>query len=1542
MEWPNFDDSTRPSRHLTFRSYHDWDALPSQLSTACSQVYSEHSSDSGTSFGSRKNGSMNRDNASYRGGRGGRSRSGFSGARGGRKNSSSSSSSNGQQHPVIRQSPAPQSSVTPPAHHGQGNAHVDSPITPNKQQSSYTVNGTSISETYTPSGSAHVPSPRPRTEPSTPTRSNYMRNTPTHQHVIQQPAILNDATWAHQQELRFRLLGIPKACWTKQVYQAVSSYGTVVRIKILPGSPDNDAWVVFRAPLYKQLPYKVRVGHALARCEKHNVIVRKVPSPIDPKKQYCEFNTLLANTIDFGATDAKKSMIKMHSVRARRNVRLTLNLDRKELDIQFPQDVNDELRNYRFRLPIALLSHIYKDAGSAPGQGALIIPFESAPQFFVQKQQVEILSNDNDHTSFSTREETWLDWYTWFRETDIVESGVRAAMQERPLMNHKDMAIIDIGRWTTYRILLDNAIFTKPQYTEFASALADYGVEIKDCSDYDIKNRMASPLWKLLQEETSGTHPHLEAPTSSSGFDELFAGQIYLSFPIRYQLEACLSNGYLKEHTVTAEFLERLAKNPRRAVYLLEKVVDKQETYYDPMEIFEIRTRGSLEKKVPSYCLLQRSAIITPSTIHVASPIMETSNRITREYAAIADRFLRVKFSDEKTEGVLRSIPNGKADATFDRVRRAMKNGIVVAGRYYEFLAFGNSQFREHGAYFYAPTSTKSADDIRSSLGRFDHIKTVAKFGARLGQCFSTTRAMRVKVTIVKIPDIERNGYCFTDGVGKLSLFLAQMAAQELGLSNAFDDPPSLYQFRLGGCKGVLALDPKITGNEVHIRPSQLKFEAKFLGLEIIRSSALATPFFNRQIIVVLSDLGVPDNVLIQKQQEMVNDYEQAMTDKDTAIAKLRKHIDMNQTTLTMAGMVIDGFMKSREPFMMSLLRLWRAATIKNLKEKARIAIEDGAFVLGCVDESGTLKGHLNDPQSRSDASRQDKMQTLPEIFLQVDDTEANKRGHYKIVKGVCVLARNPSLHPGDLRVVRAVDVPALHHLKNVVVLPQTGDRDLANMCSGGDLDGDDYMVLWDKDLIPELINVAPMDFTPEKPVEKEGPITVSDISDFFVTYMQNDSLGQIAYAHLAQADVNHEGVGSGTCLELAKLHSQAVDYPKSGIPAQMSQDLRPKRWPHFMEKKHLQAHKIYRSTRVLGKLYDQVELVDFKPQWENAFDFRILDAYEVDEELLSKATDIKALYDEAFKRLMAKHGIRTEFEAWSVFVLAHNQESRDYKFAEEFGRTMGALKAQYQEICREAAEMTNAADWNRLGPFVAAMYKVTGRELEAALAECRAMKVVGGLEVPARLMDAEHMPLMSFPWLFPSELGKIATRKVHHVKSHASFPRSLPHRKKPTGHSGTDVGDVETEEGTVHYGELLKLDFGMQVAVQPAEPQHTAIETKNQKKQVYQDGTKQKNEKEESGHAQEKADQDKSKQKKENQDKSNQERAKNDSLGRLALGGTYVLGPDASKVQTQTGVGEGNISSGGEQEGRQQQDSLDVKVPSKKPSVLEMLSRFG
>lgn len=108
-------------------------------------------------------------------------------------------------------------------------------------------------------------------------------------------------------------------------------------------------------------------------------------------------------------------------------------------------------------------------------------------------------------------------------------------------------------------------------------------------------------------------------------------------------------------------------------------------------------------------------------------------------------------------------------------------------------------------------------------------------------------------------------------------------------------------------------------------------------------------------------------------------------------------------------------------------------------------------------------------------ASSKEKAKYVPQVFIQLSKGSGNKP---EVILGPILLARNPSLHPGDVRVVCGVNVPELHHLKDVVVLPQTGDRDVASMCSGGDLDGDDFLVIWDHEILPREWNAEPMDYS--------------------------------------------------------------------------------------------------------------------------------------------------------------------------------------------------------------------------------------------------------------------------------------------------------------------------------------------------------------------------------------------------------------------------------------------------------------------------------
>lgn len=301
---------------------------------------------------------------------------------------------------------------------------------------------------------------------------------------------------------------------------------------------------------------------------------------------------------------------------------------------------------------------------------------------------------------------------------------------------------------------------------------------------------------------------------------------------------------------------------------------------------------------------------------------------------------------------------------------------------------------------------------------------------------------------------------------------------------------------------------------------------AEFNGLEVIRCSQYACATLNRQTIPILSSLGVPDKSFTDILREQISNYDAAMEDPAKAGDLLGRYVDENQITLVIKDMILNGFMNSNaaEPFVHTVLHLWRFWSIKALKEKTRLIVEQSAFVLGCVDETGTLRGH----KRSIEGFKQVQIDDLPQIFLQISDPTSET--NFRVVTGICIVGRNPSLHPGDIRVVEAVDVPALRHLTNVVVFPLGGDRDVPGMCSGGDLDGDDFFVIWDKRLIPTEWGHAPMDFTPPKPKEEKGGVTVAGLMAFFTDYMKNNMLPLIALAHMAAADMEIGGPKSRKC----------------------------------------------------------------------------------------------------------------------------------------------------------------------------------------------------------------------------------------------------------------------------------------------------------------------------------------------------------------------------------------------------------------------------
>ena len=173
--------------------------------------------------------------------------------------------------------------------------------------------------------------------------------------------------------------------------------------------------------------------------------------------------------------------------------------------------------------------------------------------------------------------------------------------------------------------------------------------------------------------------------------------------------------------------------------------------------------------------------------------------------------------------------------------------------------------------------------------------------------------------------------------------------------------------------------------------------------------------------------------------------------------------------------------------------------------------------------------------------------------FLQEDEIYCyvhNEAGP-KLLTGNVVITRSPALHPGDVQCVTAVDVPGdnpLRALHNVVVFSSHGQRDLPSKLSGGDLDGDLYNIIYDDALYPRRLS-QPADYPTAVPIDIGRTVERSDMTEFFIQFMENDNLGLIATLHQILADQSPLGTFDPECIKVAGMHSTAVDFSKTGIP---------------------------------------------------------------------------------------------------------------------------------------------------------------------------------------------------------------------------------------------------------------------------------------------------------------------------------------------------------------------------------------------------------
>ena len=625
-----------------------------------------------------------------------------------------------------------------------------------------------------------------------------------------------------------------------------------------------------------------------------------------------------------------------------------------------------------------------------------------------------------------------------------------------------------------------------------------------------------------------------------------------------------------------------VGKKKKSQIFLIDRVVQKcclegnfpffygfhrqlNETFNAFVAVPESHQRF-FEDVVPKDHHLVKRAFVTPLRIVHMPSVPVATNRLLRmlinsKYSLVIVSFLEEDFSKLMSD-------------TLQRVSKCISEGVCLNGVQYNFLCSTGSQLREHKGYFIAASYQEILEIRREIIPNPEHFTSVAKYFSRLG-IYGTSDKHIFNVDFSsqcrQIDDLKAaNNDLFTDGAGKISAEFMESVAQKLSLQES----PAALQIRYSGVKGIVIAsskdDPELNSRKLAFRPSMIKFMNPDQAFCVSSSSRLLELNLNREIISLLSSVPTKwglDTVLLNYQEAALSKYSDMFNSQSIAFDELKDFISSTKIdSIQQSNMeVID------EQFWIGVLQgVYRLRT-RYLRTKTNIPLDintQGCLIMGVPDPYGVLEEG--------------------EVFVQLK----NGNSAPKVLEGRILVFRNPCLHPGDCPTVKGVCDSRLMHLLNVIVFPTKGSKSLPATCSGGDLDGDLYGVIWDKNLIPpeNLGYHPPCDYTElARPptTQQDEAIDVNsqlNLAKFFTQFMANDCLGRIATKHLSVSDQLEQGARNPLAIELAKAQSQAVDYPKTGIvPLIPKEVVRMKKFPDFMEKNLKES---YLSKNILGVLY--------------------------------------------------------------------------------------------------------------------------------------------------------------------------------------------------------------------------------------------------------------------------------------------------------------------------------------------------------------------
>lgn len=223
---------------------------------------------------------------------------------------------------------------------------------------------------------------------------------------------------------------------------------------------------------------------------------------------------------------------------------------------------------------------------------------------------------------------------------------------------------------------------------------------------------------------------------------------------------------------------------------------------------------------------------------------------------------------------------------------------------------------------------------------------------------------------------------------------------------------------------------------------------------------------------------------------------------------------------------------------------------------------------------------------------------------------------------------------------------------------------------------------------------------------------TEQEVQEYFTNYIVNDSLGIIANAHTVFADKEKEKALCAPCQELAKLFSIAVDFPKTGLPAEIPRKLRVNEYPDFMEKADKQT---YESQSVIGKLFREVkEIAPHKCDIRSFTRDVARKSYDYDmevdgfEQFVTDAAFYKGTYDNKLGSLMDYYGVKAESEILSGSIMKMSKSFDRRRDAEAIGLAVKSLRKEARAWFNRMVSETDSELEDPENKIASAWYHVT------------------------------------------------------------------------------------------------------------------------------------------------------------------------------------------------------------------------------------------